>query len=380
MRIPLAQPDITDLEKQYVMDVLSTHSLSLGPKLAEFEQHLAEWADVDHAVAVNSGTSALHLIIRALGIGPGDEVITTPFSFVASSNCVLFEGGTPVFVDIAPDTLDIDVNRVEDAITPRTKAIIAVDVFGQPAAWGPLRELADRHNLWLIEDSAESIGAEYRGRRAGGLGDAGIFSFYPNKQITTGEGGAVLSSNEEIIRLCRSMRNQGRTDEGGWLQHERLGYNYRLSEINCALGLAQLKRLPEILEARARVAQMYNQRLSSVECVQMPYVAPDVKMSWFVYVVRLAEGYGRTQRDYLINALRADGIGCGIYFPPIHQFNFYRETFGFKQGDFPVAESVGSRTIALPFHNNLSESEIDEVVCALERHVASLPSASALSR
>ncbi|MCI0438835.1 MAG: DegT/DnrJ/EryC1/StrS family aminotransferase [Chloroflexi bacterium] len=375
MNIPLARPDITDLEKQYVMDVLSTPNLSLGPKLEEFERGLAEWAGVEYAVAVNSGTSALHLIVRAMGIGPGDEVITTPFSFIASANCVLYEGATPVFVDIDGRTLNIDAERIEGAITGRTKAIVAVDVFGQPAEWDRLREIADRHGLRLIEDSAESIGAEYRGRRAGGLGDAGIFSFYPNKQITTGEGGAVLTNDPDIARLCRSMRNQGRSDDGGWLQHTRLGYNYRISDINCALGLAQLQRLPEILEARARVAEMYDERLRDVEGIETPFTSPDVKRSWFVYVARLSEQYDRQQRDSLVSSLRSDGIGCGIYFPPIHQFEFYREMLEFGPADFPVSTSIGARTIALPFHNRLTEPEVDTVVSTLTKHMKALAAA-----
>ncbi len=375
MKIPLARPDITDLEKQYVMDVLSTPNLSLGPKLDEFERGLAECAGVKHAVAVNSGTSALHLIVRAMGIGPGDEVITTPFSFIASANCILYEGATPVFVDIDRKTLNIDAEQVEGAITGRTKAIVAVDVFGQPADWDRLREIADQRGMRLIEDSAESIGAEYRGRRAGGLGDAGIFSFYPNKQITTGEGGAVLTNDPDIARLCRSMRNQGRSDDGGWLQHTRLGYNYRISDINCALGLAQLQRLPEILEARARVAQMYDSRLRDVEGIETPCTSPDVKRSWFVYVAQLSEQYEKEQRDSIINSLRSEEIGCGIYFPPIHQFEFYRELFEFGPSDFPVSTSIGARTIALPFHNRLAESEVDTVVSTLTRHMKALTSA-----
>lgn len=373
MNIPLAQPDITDLEKRYVLDVLSTPNLSLGPKVAEFEEALADRAGVKHAVAVNSGTSALHLIVQALGIGPGDEVITTPFSFVASSNCILFEKAKPVFVDIDPMTLNIDPSQVENAITARTKAILGVDVFGQPADWDALRRVAVQHDLLLIEDSAEAIGAEYKGRRAGGLGDAGIFSFYPNKQVTTGEGGAVLTDDEAIARFCRSVRNQGRSEHAEWLEHERLGYNYRISDINCALGLAQMQRLDEILAARARVADMYNQRLAHISGVTIPYVAPEVKMSWFVYVIRLAEEYQQEHRDHLIKSLRQEGIGCRDYFPTIHLSTLYRQLFGYSEGAFPVTESVAARTIALPFHNRLSEKEVDEVVSTLGRLMAQLP-------
>ncbi len=366
MEIPLARPDITEHEIQAVVKVLRAPYLSLGPKLGEFEQKIAFYTGVRHAVAVNSGTSALHLIVRALGLKEGDEVITTPFSFVASSNCLLFERAKPVFVDIDPQTLNLDVRRIEQKITSRTRAILAVDVFGHPAEWDELERIAGKHNLRLIEDSAEAIGAEYRGRNAGSFGDAALFAFYPNKQMTTGEGGAVLTNDEQIARLCRSLRNQGRGEGHEWLQHERLGYNYRLSDINCALGIAQLKRLEEMLKKRERVAQMYSERLQSVKGVHIPYAAPHVKISWFVYVIRLTERYTQTDRDRIIEGLRGRGIQCGKYFSPIHLQPFYREMFGYKPGDFPVTESVAARTIALPFYNNLTEEQIDYVVSQLK--------------
>lgn len=365
MAIPLARPDITEHEIQSVVSVLRTPYLSLGPKLGEFEHKIASYVGVRYAIAVNSGTSALHLIVRALGLKEGDEVITTPFSFVASSNCLLFERVRPVFVDIDPQTLNIAVSQIEARITPQTKAILAVDVFGHPAEWDELERIAQRYNLKLIEDSAEALGAEYKGRKAGSFGDAAVFAFYPNKQITTGEGGVVLTDNEEIARFCRSVRNQGRGEGDEWLQHERLGYNYRLSDINCALGIAQLERLEEILKKRERVAQMYNERLQHIKGVRIPYVAPHVKISWFVYVIRLSEDYTQTDRDRILKELRAHGIGCSNYFSPIHLQPFYRELFGYKPGDFPVTESVAARTIALPFYNNLSEDQIDYVVTTL---------------
>ncbi|MCL6642181.1 MAG: DegT/DnrJ/EryC1/StrS family aminotransferase [Candidatus Bipolaricaulota bacterium] len=362
MEIPLARPDITEHEIQAVVSVLRTPNLSLGPKLKEFEDKIASYAGVRYAVAANSGTSALHLIVRALGLSEGDEVITTPFSFIASSNCLLFERVTPVFVDIDPQTLNLDVRQIEPKITERTKAILAVDVFGHPAEWDELERLARKYNLKLIEDSAEAIGAEYKGRKAGSFGDAAVFAFYPNKQMTTGEGGVVLTNDEHIAKLCRSLRNQGRGEGSEWLQHERLGCNYRLSDINCALGLAQLERLEEMLRKRERVAQMYNERLRDVKGVRIPYVAPHVKISWFVYVIRLGEEYTQTDRDRILQGLRARGIGCSNYFSPIHLQPFYRELFSYKPGDFPVTESVAARTIALPFYNNLTESQIDYVV------------------
>ena len=382
MKIPLARPDITELERKAVLEVLNTPNLSLGPKLTEFEKKMASYAGVGYAVAVNSGTSALHLIIKALKIGEGDEVITTPFSFVASANCILMGGATPVFVDIDPQTLCLDPELVQAAITSRTVAILAVDVFGHPADWNRLEQIAEQHGLKLIEDSAEALGAEwcsprsevqgpkFRGQedlgysqweKAGSFGDAAVFAFYPNKQITTGEGGMILTNNEEIANLCRSMANQGRGEGDGWLQHERLGYNYRLSDSNCALGIAQMERIDEILAKRERVAQLYNERLSDIDGVEIPYLSPEVKISWFVYVIRLSEEYTREDRDRILQELKARGIGCSNYFSPIHLQPFYRE-FGYKEGDFPITEQIAARTIALPFHNNLTEREIDYVV------------------
>jgi perosamine synthetase len=362
--IPLARPDITDLERSYVQEVLDTPYLSIGPKVKEFELKLAEYTGVKHAVAVNSGTSALHLIVRALGICEGDEVITTPFSFIASSNCLLFERARPVFVDIEPESLNIDVGSVEKQITPGTKAILAVDVFGYPAEWGKLEDLAKSYHLDLIEDSAEAIGSEYLGRKCGSFGDAAVFAFYPNKQITTGEGGVVVTDNDNIADLCRAMRNQGRGEGDQWLQHSCLGYNYRISEINCALGLAQLERIDKIIEARARVARLYNERLETVNDITVPPLEirkDNSKISHFVYVIRLSENYTRKDRDGILNILQAKGIGCSNYFTPIHLMPMYRE-LGYQEGQFPVTESVAARTIALPFYNRLTESEIDYIV------------------
>ncbi len=361
MQVPLSQPNIIDKEIDAVISVLKTPYLGLGPKLPEFEEKIANYIDIKYAVAVNSGTSGLHLIIRTLGIKEGDEVITTPFSFIASSNCILFEKAKPVFVDIDPKTLNIDSRRVEEKIGDKTKAILAVDVFGQPAEWDMLKRTAKKYNLKLIEDSAEAIGAEYKGVKAGNFGDAAVFAFYPNKQITTGEGGVIVTNDEKIAKFCRSMRNQGRGEGDGWLQHERLGYNYRISDINCALGIAQLERLDEILEKRERVAQMYNERLKDLEGVKIPYVSSCVKMSWFVYVVRLNDNYTQKDRDRILGELKKRGIGCSNYFPPIHLQPFYRKMFGYKEGDFPITEKVSKSTIALPFYNNLREEQIDYV-------------------
>lgn len=371
MKIPLARPDITEWEIEAVVNVLRSPYLSLGPKLGEFEQGLAEFAGVKYAVAVNSGTSALHLIIKALGIGEGDEVITTPFSFVASANCILFERAIPTFVDINSQTWNIDANLIEERITEKTKGILAVDVFGLPAEWDRLREIAEKHNLRLIEDAAESLGAEYKGRKTGSFGDGAVFAFYPNKQITTGEGGAALTNDKEMAQLCRSLRNQGRSNGGEWLEHERLGYNYRLSDISCALGIAQLERVDELLSKRERVAQLYNERLKEIEEIAIPHISPNVTKSWFVYVIKLHDGFNHEDRDKILKDLRGKGIECSNYFGPIHLQPFYRKMFGYQEGNFPVTEQIAARTIALPFYGNLAEKEVDYVCDNLRRSVKS---------
>ncbi len=364
-KIPLSAPDITEAEINAVVDVLKTPQLSLGPKLPQFEQLISKYIGVKHAIAVNSGTSALHLIVRSLGISEGDEVITTPFSFVASANCLLFERAKPIFVDIDPVTLNIDTTKIEVKITDKTKAILGVDLFGLPADWLRLQSIAKEHKLKLIEDSCEALGAELNGQKAGTFADAGCFAFYPNKQITTGEGGVIVTDDEEIAALCRSMRNQGRSEQGQWLQHERLGYNYRLSDINCALGVAQMQRIDELLNKRDKVAEMYNQRLKDVQALRLLTSAPGAKRSWFVYVVILEDGYSQSDRDNILQKLQAKGIGCSDYFSPIHLQPFYI-SMGYKQGDFPAVEKIAQRTIALPFFNNLNEKQIDYVVSTLK--------------
>ncbi|HEY3396326.1 MAG TPA: DegT/DnrJ/EryC1/StrS family aminotransferase [Armatimonadota bacterium] len=362
----MSQPDVTEADVQAVVDVLRTPWLSLGPKLPEFEEKLADYVGCRYAVAVNSGTSALHLIVRSLGIGEGDEVITSPFSFVASTNCLLYERARPVFVDIDRRSLNLDVGRIEAALTPRTRAILAVDVFGRPADWNALRQLAARHDLLLIEDSCEALGARYRlaggdWARCGSLGEAGCFAFYPNKQMTTGEGGMIVTDREDLAALCRSLRNQGRDEGAGWLQHARLGFNYRLSDINCALGLAQLERLEEILAARRQVAAWYAEALAELPDFEVPPPEPGAEISWFVYVVRLAAEYTRADRDALLTGLRERGVGCNNYFSPIHLQPYIRDAFGYREGDFPVTEAVSAQTIALPFHTRLTEREVREV-------------------
>lgn len=366
--IPLSRPDVTEAEIAAVVEVLRTPHLSLGPRVGEFERLMAERLGVRYAVAVSSGTAALHLCVRALGIGPGDEVITTPFSFVASANCVMFEGARPVFVDINGETLNIDAQRIESVVSARTKAILPVHVFGLPAAMDEIMRVGRERGLAVIEDACEALGARYGNKYAGTIGDCGTFGFYPNKQITTGEGGMVVTDREDVARLAASMRNQGRDEGMGWLSHARLGYNYRLSDINCALGIAQLRRLDEILAARARVAGWYHELLAEeVPDVVRPCAAPaGSTRSWFVYVVQLPVGYTEAERNALIAYLRGRGIGCNAYFPCIHLQPFYREQFGYGPGDFPVAEDVSARSVALPFYNRLSRDEVADVVRAVK--------------
>ena len=368
MKVPLSRPWVTKEDIEAVGEVLMTPNLSLGPKLVDFENMLAKVAQRKYAVAVNSGTSALHLIVKSLGIKEGDEVITTPFSFIASSNSILFENAKPVFVDIRSDTYNIDPDLIEMSITDKTRAILAVDVFGQPADWDEISEIAKKYHLKLIEDSAESIGSEYRGMKAGSFGDAAIFGFYPNKQITTGEGGVVVTDREDVYKLSKSMRNQGRGEVDTWLEHMRLGYNYRIADINCALGISQLQRLDEIIEKRSQLANLYYEKLKDIEKVVTPYIAPTTtKMSWFVYVVLLNKKFNRVQRDAVIEKLAALGVESREYFSVIHLQPFYRGKFGFKKGDFPIAESISERTIALPFYTMMNEEEVDYVVDSLKK-------------
>ncbi|MDD4336841.1 MAG: DegT/DnrJ/EryC1/StrS family aminotransferase [Firmicutes bacterium] len=375
MKVNLARPDITQAEIDAVLDVLNSYTLALGPKMIAFEKAMAEYSGRRHGIAVNSGTSGLHLLVRAYDIGEGDEVITTPFSFIASSNCILYERAKPVFVDIEHDTANMNVNLMEAAITPKTKAILAVDAFGQPAKLDRMRDIANRHSLVFIEDSCEAIGSEYKGKAAGGsdFADAAVFAFYPNKQITTGEGGMVVTDDDRIAFLCQSMRNQGRGEGGVWLAHERLGYNYRMDEMSAALGVVQMQRIDEIIQKRAVVAEMYNNRLGDVNRVRLPHIAPEVtRMSWFVYVIRVGwdEKIPEMQskvRNHVMARLGEAQVGCRPYFTPIHLQPFYREKFGYNEGDFPVTEELGRTSIAIPFYNNLTEDEIDYVASIIEK-------------
>lgn len=358
----LARPDITQLEIDAVVRVLQSPQLSLGPKLTEFEAGFAKLCKTRHAVACNSGTSALHMAVRAMNIGRGDEVITTPFSFVASSNCAIFEGARPVFVDVDSETWCIDPNLIERAITPKTKAIIPVDVFGVIPDMDAINRIAKAHNLRVIEDSCEAAGASLAGKPAGSLADAGVFGFYPNKQITTGEGGMVVTDDDHIADMCRSLRNQGRDAQPGWLAHARLGYNFRLSDINCAIGCVQVQRLGEILEKRSAVAAMYDEAFAGESRIIRQRTPDQCVKSWFVYVVRLTDDYPPSRRDEILDALREKGIACSNYFSPIHLQPFYQSDYRYQPGDFPVTEALAQRTIALPFHAFLEPQDVDHIV------------------
>lgn len=360
MQIPMSSPDITPADIAAVNAVLATPWLSMGPQIDAFERAFAAQVGVQHAVGVNSGTSGLHLTMIAAGISDGDEVITPSFSFIASANCVLYERGKPVFVDIDPLTGNMDPSQVAGAITERTRAIIAVHAFGQPADMDPILAVAREHNLFVIEDACEAIGAEYKGRRAGTLADAAVFAFYPNKQMTTGEGGMIVTDNDEWAALFHSLRNQGRDVFDGWLNHTRLGYNYRMDEMSAALGLAQLKRIEELLEKRAQVAAWYNERIDEIPGLEKPYIAPTTtRMSWFVYVIRCSDGIDRNR---LIDYLKEQGIPSRAYFTPIHLQPFYQGRFGWRRGDLPNTEKAGDTFLALPFSGVMTEEQV-EYVC-----------------
>ncbi len=357
-QIPLAQPDITEAEIQAVLSVLKTGRLSIGPHLEKFEAACAKRAGREFGIGVNSGTSGLHLCMRALGIGKGDEVITTPFSFIATTNCIMFEGATPVLADIDADTYNLAPEAVKTAITSRTKAILPVEVFGITTHFDRYEKIAKDHGLLLIEDCCEALGGELNDRAAGNFGDCGVFAFYPNKQVTTGEGGMIVTDSKEIRDLCVSMRNQGRATEA-WLSHARLGYNYRLDEMSAAMGHVQMSRLDEILTGRRRAAEMYDKALADIDGIHLPPRCEG--MSWFVYVIRLDYNYKKKHRDLLLEYLRSAGIGCAPYFVPIHTQPHVAELLGTKRGNFPVTERIAARTLALPFSSRISSSQVDRV-------------------
>jgi perosamine synthetase len=376
MPIPLSQPDITQREIDAVADVMRSGTLSIGPRLEEFEHHVAKISGRQYGIGVSSGTAGLHCAMIAANIGPGDEVITTPFSFVASTNCALYVGATPRFVDIDVKTMNMDVARVEAAITPKTKAIVAVEAFGHPGGMVELEQIARRNELVLIEDACEGFGGSVnvpgaqppaaKRRPIGSFGRAGVFGFYPNKQITTGEGGMIVTDDARFADACRALRNQGR--EGmSWLAHQRLGYNYRLTEIAAAIGIVQCERLQEILDARRRVARLYMERLMTSRYVLLPTIGIEEDVSWFVFVVRLNDLFEAGDRDETIKHLRMAGIGCNNYFPPIHLQPYIASQFGYEPGNFPVCEYVSARTLALPFYGSMTRAQVEEACTKLEQ-------------
>jgi dTDP-4-amino-4,6-dideoxygalactose transaminase len=378
----MSSPEINQDDRQAVLDVLDTSYLSIGPKIEAFEESVRSYVGTKEAIGVSSGTTGLHLCIRAAGIQPGDLVLTTPFSFVSSSNVILFEQGIPILVDVDPLTGNLDPLLVEQAIRDLTsgdlkkisywlprkgaehpgklKAVIPVDVFGQPVDYDPIILTTKEKNLVIIEDSCEAIGAEYKRRKAGTFGDFGVFAFYPNKQITTGEGGMVVTNDNKPAELIRALRNQGRAPGDTWLQHTYLGYNYRLNEMSAALGLSQMSRIDNLITSRQRVAEQYNQQLSKIEGVEIPYVSPTTsRMSWFVYVIRFKE---HIDRDRTAVKLEQAGIPVRPYFLPIHLQPYMVERFGYREGDFPITEDLGRRGLALPFSSSMTDAQV-RIVC-----------------
>jgi perosamine synthetase len=358
-QIPLARPQIDRREEELALEVLRSGRLSLGPMGERFERAFAEWLGVEDAVAVSSGTTALHLGVRALGWGPGDEVLTSPFSFVASANCLLYEGARPVFCDVDPETLDLDPAAATEAAGERTRGILPVHIFGYPAAMPELESLAAERGLGILEDACEALGAvDSEGRKVGARGNLATFAFYANKQMTTGEGGMIVPSDPALAARLRSERNQGRAADMGWLDHDGLGFNYRLSDLAAALGVAQVEKLDRLLAGRDRVAELYAQGLAEIEGLGIPSAGRgQERRSWFVYVVRLPEG---ADRDATIRRLGERGVASKAYLPCIHLFPHLRE-LGYREGQFPVAEAASARSLALPFFPQMSETDVERV-------------------
>jgi len=378
----MSSPDVNQSDLDAVISTLKTRYLSIGPKIQSFEKKFCDYTGAKHAIGVNSGTSGLHLCIRAADLKTGDYVITTPFSFVSSTNVILFEKAVPIFVDVDPLTGNMDAEQVAQAVKdlrsgnqekmrhwlPRKgaasngtlRSILSVDVFGQPADYNKLQASAKEHQLILIEDSCEALGATYESKPAGRLGDFGVFAFYPNKQITTGEGGMIVTDNDKHADYMRALRNQGRAPGDTWLQHTYLGYNYRLDEMSAALGISQMERVEQLLTNRQRVADFYTSKLSIIDGVETPYIAPaTTRMSWFVYVIRLSKDI---DRDQTAEKLIAAGIPVRPYFLPIHLQPYIAQQFGYQQGDFPATEDLGKRSLAIPFSGIMTEKQVD-IVC-----------------
>jgi perosamine synthetase len=390
--IPLSRPVIGEREIELVTHVLRSGTLSLGPVVEEFEARFAAYVGTRYAVATNSGTSALHLCVRALGIGPDDEVLTTSFTFAASVNCLLYERAMPAFVDIDPATMNLDPAGIRDVLARDyfwdraqsrlvnrlsgrvLKAILPVHVFGLPCAMAPILGTAREFDLVVLEDACEALGAEYRGRRAGTFGDAAVFAFYPNKQITTAEGGMIATDNAQIAKLCRSMRNQGRDEDAGWLRHAHLGYNYRLSELHSALGVAQLERLDDLLAARERVAALYSCLLADLPEVVLPWDPLGSKRSWFVYVIRLRGSSAPRSRNRLMEVLRERGIACQAYFPAVHLQPYFQDVPPAPPRPLPHTEAASASCLALPFFPSMTEKQVAEVCAAVREILAEVES------
>lgn len=370
-RVPLSKPCIGDEDIRAVVDVLKSGWISLGPKLREFENNFASYLGKKYAVAVNSGTSGLHLCMQAIGIKEGDEVITTPLSFVASANCILYQRAKAVFADIDEKTWQINPEEIKKKLTKKTKAILPVHLFSQPCNMGAIMDIAAGKKIPVVEDACEVIGAEHKGRKAGTFGSASVFSFYPNKQMTTGEGGMIVTDNDAVARMCDSLRNQGRQEMihgDNWLSHDKLGYNYRLDEMSCALGVTQLKNVDTFVEKRNNVVEYYRKELKKVDGVTMQKISPETtRTSWFVFVVKADEGLDRNE---IIRKLGEKGIPSRPYFPAIHTQPLYRRMFGYKEGDFPICEKVAKSTFALPFFTEMTSEQVKTVCSALQEVIS----------
>jgi len=357
----IAKPYITKKDRDSVLAVLKTDYLSLGLKYLEFEKKFAKKIGAKYACAVSSGTAGLHLAMIAAEIGAGDEVITTPFSFIASANCILYVRAKPVFIDIDPRSYNMNPQEIEKKITKRTKAILVVHIFGQATDMKPILKIAKKYKLKIIEDACESLEATYGGKKVGTFGETAVFAFYPNKQMTTGEGGMIVTNSKKVYEQCCSLRNQGRTPNMQWLDHKYLGYNYRLDEMSAALGISQLDKLDFIISKRQQIASLYNKYLASYsDLVQFPKTMKGNKHTWFVYVIKLLPK--RVNRDKVIKELSKKGISSKPYLPSIHLFDFYKKSFGYKKGDFPIAEEISAYSIALPFYIGLKENDIKYIV------------------
>jgi perosamine synthetase len=367
--IPLAQPDIGPREEELVLEVLHSGMLSLGPMGPRFERAFADWVGTKHAAAVSSGTAGLHLGLVRAGVGPGDEVITSPFSFISSANCALHAGADVAFADIDPVTFNIDPAALEAAITPRTKAIVPVHIFGLPCNIEAISAIAAKHGLAIVEDGAEALGAMRQGKKIGTHGSPTVFAFYPNKQMTTGEGGLITTDDDDVYEDILSLRNQGRADSGAWLEHDRLGWNYRMDDLSAAVGLAQVERLDEILGKRTAVADRYTTLLAGIPGVTLPSVVEGDVRSWFVYTVLLEPG---VDRNGVIGLLADRGVASKPYLPSIHLQPFYRGR-GHRDGEFPVSEAISARALALPFFGNLTLEQQERVAAALAAVLADPP-------